>query len=215
MRATHGSAGEHNGHQHERVDDGRHSGPGAGANVHRRPGDGPGGGHPTEKRRNDVGQALPEQLAVGIVTGGVGHPVSHLRRQEALDGHQGRDRKRGAEQIAHPLREPRKRRPRQRRWQRADPGDVDPGQLGGDGSHDHGEERRRQRPVEPREQDHHRGNEHHQRPGGERAVSSKRIAHRPSCHEQRLLPVWRGHTKGRRHLLEQDYHGDADGEALK
>ena len=30
----------------------------------------------------------------------------------------------------------------------------------------------------------------------------------------RVLAVWSGHAEGERHLLQEDDHGDADGEAL-
>ena len=43
-------------------------GAGAGTDVHGRAGDGTGGRHATEQRRDDVGEALPEQLPVGVVT---------------------------------------------------------------------------------------------------------------------------------------------------
>ena len=62
-----------------------------GPDVHRGPGDRPGGGHAPEQGRHDVGHPLAEQLTVRIVGPAVDHAVGHLRRQQALDRRQGGD----------------------------------------------------------------------------------------------------------------------------
>ena len=67
------------------VDDGGDAGAGAGADVDRGAGDRTGGRHAAEQRRGDVGESLTEQLAVGIVSVGVGHAVGDLGRQQAFD----------------------------------------------------------------------------------------------------------------------------------
>jgi len=83
------------------VDGGGRARAGTGADVDGRAGDGAGGRHPAEERGGQVGEALPEQLAVGVVAAGVGHAVGDLGRQQALDGREGGDGERGAEQVAH------------------------------------------------------------------------------------------------------------------
>ena len=70
-------------------------GAGAGPHVDRGAGDRAGGGHAAEERRREVGQALAEQLAVGVVALAVGHAVGDLGRQQALQrGEQRRPRAR-------------------------------------------------------------------------------------------------------------------------
>jgi hypothetical protein len=46
-----------------------------GADIDRRSSDGTGGRHPAEQWRRQIGEALTEQFAVGIVTAAVGHAV--------------------------------------------------------------------------------------------------------------------------------------------
>ena len=55
------------------------------AHVHRGPGDRAGRGHPAEQRRGEVGEALAEQLASGVVPSGVAHAVGDLGREQTLE----------------------------------------------------------------------------------------------------------------------------------
>ena len=70
------------------------------AHVHRGAGDRAGGGHAAEQRRDEVGEALAEQLAVGIVRFGVAHAVGDLGREQALEPGEQRHRERGRHQLA-------------------------------------------------------------------------------------------------------------------
>ena len=82
---------EHNEHEHDRV---RHRG-----DTRTRSRTHVDGGacnragcrHPSEQRRDDVGETLTEQFAVGVVTGTVAHAVGDSRRQQALDRREQRD----------------------------------------------------------------------------------------------------------------------------
>ena len=71
------------------------------ADIDRGPRDRAGGGHAAEQGRDDVGKALTEQLAVGIVPLGVGHAVGDLGREQALDRGQRGDGERGRDQRLH------------------------------------------------------------------------------------------------------------------
>ena len=108
--------------EHDRVGDRRQAGASTGAHVHRGAGDRAGRRHAPEQRRDQVGEALTEQLAVGIVRCGVAHAVGDLRREQALEPGEQRDRERGREELA-----------------RAAPADT----LGSDGAGSAARERRR------------------------------------------------------------------------
>ncbi len=60
-----------------------------GADVDRRAGDGCGGGDAAEERRGEVGDALPDELPVGVVPLPDAHGVGHRGRQQALERGQG------------------------------------------------------------------------------------------------------------------------------
>ena len=59
---------QHHDQQHQGMDDGRQARPGAGADIHRSPGDGSGRGHAAEQRRRDIGEALAKQLSIRVVS---------------------------------------------------------------------------------------------------------------------------------------------------
>ncbi len=75
---------EKNREQRERVDHAGDGGASAGADVGGGAGDGPGGGDASEKRRDDVGEALGDELDVGVVAIAA-HAVGDDGGEEAFD----------------------------------------------------------------------------------------------------------------------------------
>ena len=75
----------------------RHRGPAARAHVRGRARDRAGRRQTADDRRHDVGDALREELHVGVVPV-TAHPVGDDRRQQRLDGTQHRDRQRRRQQ---------------------------------------------------------------------------------------------------------------------
>ena len=77
---------EHNEHEHDaRVSPRRHACARSRTHVDCGACNRAGCRHPSEQRRDDVGETLTEQFAVGVVTGAVAHAVGNSRRQQALD----------------------------------------------------------------------------------------------------------------------------------
>ena len=199
----------------DRVHDCRDSGSRAGTHVHRGACDRAGRGHATEQGRCEVGQALTEQLAVGIVPNGVGHSVGDPCGKERLQGREQRDGERRGEQGAHAVEQippgtteaaassegSRSARRRDRRpWRRSSPPRHASSDAGNDrcsarrGDHDQGDEahdqHRREIPAVERATDRLRGDE--------RGALASRLRD----------------AQCRRHLLQEDDHRDADREAL-
>ena len=83
-------SGDEDDQQREGVDDAGDGGERAGADVGSGAGDGAGGGDSPEERRGDVGDALRNQLDVGVVTV-AGHAVRDDGGEQAFDGAQHRD----------------------------------------------------------------------------------------------------------------------------
>src|SRR5690606_31347180 len=89
-------------HQGSPVDDARQGTGAPVADIGGGAGNGAGGGKATEQGGGDVGDTLPHQFLVGIVSGS-GHAVGHHRRQQGLDGPQHGDGKGRADQLNHML----------------------------------------------------------------------------------------------------------------
>jgi hypothetical protein len=94
------------GHQpqqhHQGVDHGRHRRLGAGLEVRGGTGDGGGGGDTAKKGRDDVADALPQQLTVGAVAL-AGHAVEHHGAEQRLDGAEHGDGEGRRQQIPEQL----------------------------------------------------------------------------------------------------------------
>ena len=88
--ADDGREREHDDEQHDRVDDRGQPRACPGPDVDRGAGDRGRGRDAAEQRGGEVGQALPEQLAVGVVAGRDAHRVGDGGRQQALQRRQGR-----------------------------------------------------------------------------------------------------------------------------
>ena len=84
MKRASGAATTQDGQQRERVDDSGDGGERAGADVGSGAGDRAGGGDSTEERRGDVGDALRDQLDVGVVAV-AGHAVRDDGGEQAFD----------------------------------------------------------------------------------------------------------------------------------
>ena len=193
------------------------AGAGAGADVDRGAGDRAGRGHAAEQRRDEVGEALAEQLAVGVVAAGVGHAVGDLRRQQALDRGERGDGERRAEQLADAVRA---------------------GPTGSDGVGSESGSAPMRATSEPATSATtvatttassdagsdrcSRGDQRSSRPRRARRVPS--AARLPVAERRRaaaragdgrgVLALGLGDAERGGHLLQEDDHGDADGEAL-
>ena len=199
--------------QDDAVDDRRDPRARAGADIDGGAGDGTRGRHPSEQRHGDVGEALADQFAVGVVTLAVGQSVSDLRRQQALQcGERGDGHDRGEELGKVSDVDGRKARTRQPCGDGPDPCDRQIRQPCGNGRDRHGDERGGKRSVEPGEHDHHHD---HERDDCERIEASADPAfNRSVCHDGGVGPLGLGNAERRRDLLEEDQQRDPHREAL-
>jgi len=200
--------------QHHRVGEGRELGAGAAAHIDRGPGDGRGGRHPAEDRRGQVGQPLPEELAVRVVALPDSHPVRDGRREQALQRGQGTDGERRRQQRSDRAEVDEGQRGRgQASGQRADLGHIQPRHLDEHRRPDHAEEGERH-PRPPSGAEDHQGGDHE----GERRLSQPRFLHEGDHGVDRdrpdVLGVGGGDPECGGELLESDHHGDAGGEPL-
>ena len=194
-------------------------GAGTGADVDRRAGDRTGGGHAAEQRRHEVGEALTEELAVGVVASAVGHAVGDLGRQQALDRRRarrprapadsssliaverdvGQRRQRQRGRAATPMRADVQRRPAAATTVAATTASSDAGSA---------------RCIARRD-DHHRRDQHDETDGGDCTCRpSTRRATARTATAAVFSPSGLATPERGGHLLEEDDDGDADGEAL-
>ena len=89
---------QHDEHQRQRMNDAGERTRAAVAHVRRSPCDRAGRGEAAEQRRDDVRDALPDQLLIGVVTR-ARHAVGDHGRQQRLDRAEHRDRERRTDQL--------------------------------------------------------------------------------------------------------------------
>ena len=189
----------------------------AGADVDGGTGDRGGGRDAAEQRRDEVGQALAEQLAVGVVA--------------LVHGH--RRRRRWPTAGSPAPRAPRRRARRAAAWRpRRDRGSSATVRAAPAGSapmratsrpatsattvaSDDGEQRERQRrAASAGAEQHHRGDADGQRRRRPGAVCGRNRRRASAADGPDLVAVRAGDAERRRHLLQGDDDGDAGGEAL-
>ena len=144
--------------------------------------------------------------------GAVGHAVGDARRQEALECAEHGDGDGGAGERAGPG-EGRQRRGRQGRREPADLRHVEIGGHGDERGEGDPQQRRGEGPVQPRGDDHGRHDEQRDTEGHRTPVVDG-VAQGLEGGDQHVLGIRSGHAERDGHLLEEDDHGDAEGEPL-
>ena len=210
------AAEEDHDHEHECVDDGRKPCSRAGADIDRRAGDRSGCRHSTEQRRHEVGQALPEQLAIGVVAARVAMPSATFADSRLSIAASKATASPAENRSLTWSRECRAAKASATsRRQRSDAGDVERRHLSDDRRDRDREQRRRERSA-------HAGcGDHDARPRGRRSRAPPAAPAPPKASTTArpattavFSPSGLGDAERSRDLLQEDDGGDADGEAL-
>ncbi|MNS93428.1 hypothetical protein D3C72_1276040 [compost metagenome] len=181
-------------------------------------GDGAGGGKPAEQRRQDIGDALPHQLLVGIVPG-AGHAVGHHRGQQRFDRAQHGDGEGRPCQLQHACQRDVRQRGHGQPARQAAKGGAD----GGDAVkaeqrlHRGGNQQRHQRPGDAPQPAHAR-RAHYQRQAAQRQRGGGRVPLRQRLQQVpeffvEMLAGDRRQTEEIAPLADKDDHADASREA--